>query len=164
VINGVPTTLDRASQQIIATWAVKTAMVLEHTLSAAREVYWSAEERDSFARLPHAIPAETVVWIASYQGSRLAIYRGGLGSVTKLSSTEPMADLTRATIVIGSLVLQVESNRYEATTERAAIIWPPPHSQKAEWIWPIQHEQVRWPIAEALTDEELRSFAGEQSA
>ncbi len=161
MINAVPTTLDRASQQLVATWAVKTAMVLEHTLS--HDVYWSGDERAEFARPPHAIPGETVVWISAYQGSQLALFRGGLGSVGSILSREPLADSTRATIVIGSLVLQVESNRYLKTTGRVAVVWPPAHSTKAEWIWPIQHEQVPWPTAEALTDSQLAEFAGVQA-
>jgi hypothetical protein len=160
MINGVSTGLDRTTQQIVATWAVKTAMVLEHTLSAPHAIYWSPNQRAALARPPHEIPTETIVRISSYRGSQLAWYTGGLGYVAKLTSPEPMAPSTQATIVVGSLVLQVSSDRYEETTGQASITWPPPHSAKSEWIWPIQHAVVQYPpAAEPLTDAELLEFA-----
>jgi hypothetical protein len=159
MIQGMPKTLSRELQRIAATWAVKTAMVLEHTLGNTSEKYWSPSERASFAKAPHDLPAETVVWISAYEGSMLAHFSGGVRAITSLSSPEPLADSTRATLVIGKLVLQVEADRYEETTGRKGLVWPPPHSQKAEWISPIIHNEVHWPPAGFLTDAELVAFA-----
>jgi hypothetical protein len=134
-------------------------MVFEHTLDRSTGIYWSSEERRAFALPPHGLPDETIVWIASYAGPMLASFYGGRSFVTSIASTLPTADFTRAALVIGKLVLQVEANRHKATTGREALVWPPPHSKKAEWIWPVQHQLVSWPTADAMTEDEVSAFA-----
>ena len=76
VVEGQATNLDRDAQRRVATWAVKTAMLVEHTLPP--EFYWTDDERKSFSVEPHPIPGdEPVVRIAAYDGTGLMFAKAG---------------------------------------------------------------------------------------
>lgn len=125
-------------------------MVMEHTLSEPSVIYWSAEERAAFRTPPHDPPVDAIVRIAAYRGSRLAFFQGGAHNMRPIASSGPVAPGTRATLVLGALVLQVESDRWRITTGQDAIAWPPPHADQSEWIWRPQHSQIDWPVGDPL--------------
>lgn len=161
MIRGQSTPLDPPAQLAVAAWAVKTAMVMEHTLGLTREeLFWTDEDRRTFREPPHVPPGETVVRIGGYGGTRLAYVMGGLRPVAPLGSGGKSAPGTLATLVAGRLVLQVESDRYEAVTGRKGWCWPPLHAGQTEWIYPIQHQLVTFPPGPLLNDATLDVFAG----
>lgn len=156
LVDGERMTLAADQQTIAAIWAVKTSMVFEHTLGPSA-AYWTPDERSRFADTPYLIPGETLVRIAGYAGTQLAYFFGG---ATQLSSSAgPLAQGFRATLVVGRLVLQVESDRWKETTGRMGLWWPPTHAARSEWIFPVQHHEVRAPPGEPLDDQAIRDFA-----
>ena len=162
MIKGLPVLLGGPEQGAVAAWAIKTAMVFEFTLGGAPSTrYWSHEERVAFAKPPHDIPGETVVTTAAFQGSLLAYSFAGNSGVISIAGTGPVLPGTRTTLVVGRLVLQVESNRWKSETGREGWVWPTPHGDQAEWISPQQHAVIEWPPASPLDDSALRVFAGQ---
>lgn len=149
--------LDAENQRTVTAWATKTAMVFEHTLSLpTADIYWSAEERAAFRSPPHTPPGRnTVVRIAAHAGSHLVFGRAG----AQVAAREPATKGTRATLAIGKVVLQVESDRWQEATGRVAVRWPPMFSLQSEQIWPVVHAEVRWPTGAPLDDASLGAFA-----
>ena len=163
MINGTETMLDLEAQRILSAWATKPAIAFEHTLSLPNSIiYWSRVEREQFRIPPHTLPGkETVVRIAAYDGVRLAYGKAGREDLVTIAGRDAAASGTRATLTVGKLVLQVEADRWEETTGRTGWRWPPRFSSSAEWIWPSQRAEVRWPPAPALNDAAVDAFAAE---
>ena len=161
MIGGEPTILDAERQLVLARWTTLKAMVFEHALSLPEsEIYWSGGERSAFRNEPHVPPGEeTVVRIAAYSGNRLAIGKAGATKMGTIAGENIGPPGTRATLAIGRAVLQIESHRWKDFTGRTGWWWPPKFGDRSEWIWPIQHSEVRWPTAAPLDDAALASFS-----
>lgn len=162
IIAGEPVELDAAAQTIVSSWATKTAIIVEPTLGASSDkLYYTQEERSKFRVSPHAPPIETTVAIGVFGGPGFAYARGGAHRLMSIGG-ELFGPATTATLAVGKLVLQVHSNRHQATTGRGFWHWPNVHTNKTHVIWPVIRGRVRWPTGEPLNDQELRVFAGEQ--
>ncbi len=96
-------TLDAAQQLVVATWAVKTAIVIEPTLS--KESNFSPEEC-SIVRTQARPPGSTTVLIAAIDGPIPTVqYR--CVRIRTLLGQRPVFDLHVYTIQVGTLVLQI---------------------------------------------------------
>jgi hypothetical protein len=165
IVDGRQTSLDSVAQEIVAAWAVKTAMVAERAIGVGtHQLYWSTTERENFRQPPHVPPGDpgdaTNVRIACYVGSKLGMIFAGASSARRLSEPSVhVAPLTRATLVIGKMVLQVESHRWKEVTGHTGRLTGPAHASRAQFIFPVRQLKVSWPPAPPLTDSEVDAFA-----
>lgn len=164
LVRGESTTLDERAQLGVVAWATKTAMVIEHALGLPdAEIYWSPQERASFRMMPHRPPGDpgdaTNVRLAAYSGSRLAAANAGVTELGGVVSRKPVSIGTRATLVLGKLVLQVESHRWKTAAGRPGWWSGPQFGIRAVFIWPIRQQTINWPPAEPLGDEALDAFS-----
>ena len=163
MIRGEAVSLDRNAQAIVARWSVKTAMLLEHTLGLPDErVYYRPDEREAFSQPPHIPPTETIVLLGGLkQEPHVVSGWAGQSDLTRLSTAETVGKWSRATITLGAMLLQIQSDRYKQETGREMIVWPQPHYSRTEWIWPIQHASVNFPPAVPLSAMEFAEFMGQ---
>lgn len=155
IIGGHSAELNPSQQTVIAAWATKTLMVGERTLGLrAGQIYWRREDGEELATTLR-VPGDTVVLIAAYEGPGHARIRAG---TLEVASSRGSAIGTRATLQVGSLVLQVDSNRYQETTGRRGFVWPTRHQERSEWVFPTRNLIVRWPPALPLSHSELEEF------
>jgi len=159
MLTGQSIDLDPAKQVALCQWGIKTAMVLEHTLERPEtDLYWSKQERRTFATTPHRRPAEAQVFLGRYSGTKWkGILRGGR-QIATFGSGEPAAPMTRSTIVCSGVILYVTADRYTATTGRTGFIWPPPHFDKVEPLAERATITWRWPFELSLDEEQLAEF------
>jgi hypothetical protein len=159
MVNGEAVTLDREQRARLSAWAVKTAMVAEHTLPG--EPFWRPEERRVFAEWPHTPPGdETLVVSAKYVGGRYrALLMPGRREMKRMSGEGRSAPMVRAVIVVGNLVLQVDADRYREVTGRRGWPWPNPDSTVLLWP-PGGNQTAAWPRPgfEAFNDDALQLF------
>jgi hypothetical protein len=162
MIKGQCATLDRPAQFVAAFWAVKTAMVFECALSQPlSEIYWSQTERETMRVEPHStVPVETLVRVAAHAGDGLAYGRAGRSHLTTIAGRDHGVHGARITLMVGSLVLQVEADRWTGMTGSNSIWWPPQYNSQSEWLWPIQHDHLHWPTAAPLDEAALMAFSG----
>ena len=124
-------------------------------------IYYHQDERQVFSQPPHIPPTETIVLVGALeQEPHVVSGSAGKSDLLRLSTDEKVGKWSRATITLGALLLQVRSDRYKQETGREMIVWPPPHSSRTEWIWPIQHATVNFPPAPPLSVMEFNEFMG----
>lgn len=139
MIDGEAATLSLGEQQILAAWAVKTAMVFEWTHVDTARI--SAGER-RYLRQTGRPPETFTVELAAFYGTWQLNYLRVMGeTVEHPDGTFPAATFT---FVIGSLVVQVVHDGAPRTEPRPALgirdnwaqmifppcleaIWPPPY-------------------------------------
>ena len=107
LIGGQEVQLVVSAQRVIATWAMKTVMVLEYSSASSRLNYFSQEEREAL-RSERRLPYSTAVFLAGYLGRHAfraseypLVFSEGGRRFTGYSSTT----------VFGSLVVQAFSFR-----------------------------------------------------
>ncbi len=154
MIHGGNHDLTPAAQQLLATWAVKTALMIDLTEpdSSIIPVGFYRQFRQQRRALPN-----TVVWTAGYLGSRWAAWAARqplhLGSPPP---TRPNAFLT--TFTVHRVVFQVCGyfTRGGATVNDRRWQFAP----ALEAIWPPRNEVIRWPRNGcAFGDDELQELA-----
>lgn len=127
------------SQETIATWAVKTCMVLEFSGAASRVKFFTQNEREALGR-ERRIPSSTAVFLAGYRGRHA--FRASECPLV-FSEAGHKFDGYSATMVFGALVLQVftfrsspgervfqisgsfENTEIQIWPTRDVLIWPP---------------------------------------
>ena len=165
LIQGTPVALTAPEQLVVATWAVKTAMVFDLTRVTA---YFSQQERDYLyqaraqGRLGPPFPPHTFVWLATCENDKIGLSataselsgvgRGGDGQEMTVQGHV-------ATISAGAFVTQV------------LIVRRPPEEPIHEpdptglWdratvrIWPLGGTQVHLPPEVLLNDQTLFDYA-----
>lgn len=158
MVRGQTVSLSADDRAVLSSWAVKTAMVFEH-MSSKTLRYWREEERRAFAASPHRPPAGTEVLAASYVGSRLAFAYPGVHTIGRISGDRPVVPALRTTLVVGHVVLQVLSDRYEEVTGSVGWSTPTPGYDRTMLLWPPARRVVEWSTANALDDAALELFA-----
>jgi hypothetical protein len=103
MIRGEHVRLDRADQVLVATWATKTAMVIEPTLSPEHNF---TEDHCSIVRVRDHPPASVVVDVAAVEGLIAPMGYWGAKVHLVLGDT-PFRDYHFHTVHVGPLVLQV---------------------------------------------------------
>ena len=105
MIQNLTTPLDESQQQIVATWAVKTAMVFDSIKGRnAPNVFYTREECIAMNDR-REIPNRTGVWIGHIDGSHLGAYGTDLGQIS--TNGVPSGSGMAFTIIVGHLVIQV---------------------------------------------------------
>jgi hypothetical protein len=151
--------LHETGLRTLATWALKTSMMVEHMHGAKRHIIPAQE----YAHLSeHREPSERVrVWMASYGGT----YAVGVGNMWGLDAEtnetgprewEPdrgARDIWGATILFGPVVFQVFGTTILPLLEGLDLNTPYTHR-----IWPYASD-FTWVPNPGFNDEELMAFA-----
>jgi hypothetical protein len=161
--------LDDSAQVTLTTWAVKTARVVEQTLSLpAGNRYWSADERAAFRMPPHKPPGtpgeSSRVRLATYAGLSLAVTWAGATPLHRLSETKPLSVGTRTTMQLGRVVLQVESHRWHKDVGNPGWWSGLKHADRTVDVWLARLVPITWPLSTQPFDEAtLKAFAAGDS-
>lgn len=160
LLEDTSTSIDPAPQVTLATWAVKTAMVLE-AFYPDRAWFFSAEERAAM-RLHHRIPSRTSVWLAKCVNQR-DIYSAGVDLGTGHGPEDVRG--FAVTMAFGSIAFQVMTARIPARVPSHVAVtygvsnhpWPEilvdlsPASEAAK-TWPPKYGLDSDHGLQALTD------------
>lgn len=146
------TSVPVADLATIATWATKSAMVLERASPEARHIY----TRDEHQRLMDTLlpSASVAVWLARYDGPQR------LHSTLKNPrDVRTDARVQTATVAIDSLIVQVTTGQWP--TDRPFVV----HSgDQKRWegyllqVWPLPTKDLQWPPAQTVTAADLKDF------
>jgi hypothetical protein len=161
LLMGNPCVLDRPAQTAVATWAVKTAMVLEGLDPGDKHVY-SQLQRERF-RLRAEMPSRTSVWLAasatpdwfmSAKNRHLGAVPAGFAGIS-------------TTMGFAHLVLQVLTIRVPEdvgpTTKVTTDVRKGQWSDATVQVWPTR-EDLRWPPRLGLNGESGLSLLAERFA
>jgi len=156
IVGHVPTTLTPEQQKTLATWAVKTAYMLEMTFRQKypRHVhvpgYEPSEAELTWLWNRHEPPPRSRVWLSCIDAEfKAAVRYEPSEAPLPARGREPLlGHLT--TIAIGFVVLQVHTVNYvDAEHDRARWFIPPPCppeiSSSITSIWPSPLRTLQWP-------------------
>jgi hypothetical protein len=140
--------LSQEDQHLVATWVLKTAMVLE---GVRREEDWFYTDSERAAIADGAIPPGTAVWIGRHEHRNLSFNQGSRMSTASGAVTTGSV----ATLAFGFFVAQVLTVRLhpdvDPETPRLFL-----HYQAGPWdamlrmVWPTKRGAVRWPQARSF--------------
>ncbi|MBN1910641.1 MAG: hypothetical protein JW818_12925 [Pirellulales bacterium] len=144
--------LTSLTQLTLASWSVKTAMVLE-ALDPRRSWFYSDDERHSMRNL-QALPPRTSVWIAT------CVSQPNLYSSAKDHWSTPAKDGCHAyvtTMAFGSIAFQVVSIKTSAVipanVQVTYDVAEGPWDETLVQVWPIAQESIAWPPKYGLNSE-----------
>lgn len=146
------TVLSSDQQTLLATWATKSAMVLEHASPRAKKIY--TFEQRNYLKENRRPPSGIAVCVASYNGTRR------LHSTLKNLRAETAERVQTATVAVDNVIVQVTTGPWPTDRPHRVI-----SGEQSRWdsyvvdIWPIQQREVAWPPAQRVTDEDLYAFA-----
>ena len=158
MIVGDPIKLSPNTQEILAAWAVKTAMVAEFVSPRGRRV--SQEER-AWLKDRLVPPENWMVWAAGYNGTswkNLAIYqhRGTLQD-TRIRGTQTKVDYASATTFgVSHVVFLVLGSSLDGIHQ---IFQNVENSTGALQLWPPIARSILWPPVRTLNDAQVNGFA-----
>lgn len=150
-----------ANQQTsVATWALKTAMVLDDVETTSRGGHFYTREEAEALRVNGTIPVPTNIWIGRYSDSDLSA-DGTLVSLD-VPNRPKAATANISTFLVGHLAIQV-----------ATIHNDPQHGElvgsvdlvAGDWdkllvqVWPHGADSVNWPPPVSFTVKGEHSFA-----
>lgn len=140
--------LSRDAQRTLAVWALKTAMMAEHTNGASRRGIPLAEYEQVWE---HREPSSSVrIWLASYIGARavaLALPFGLDVGVDRLPSRERgERNVWGSTILFGRVVFQIVGSNVGNVLDAFDLVAPNIHQ-----IWPYR-EPFTWTPSPGLPD------------
>lgn len=146
--------LHAGGQRTLAAWALKTAMMVEHTHGAARHVI-PAEE---YAHLMDHLEASegVLIWMAAYGGETVAMGRMFGLDADMAGGPDPdrgTRDIWGATILFGPVVFQLFGSNIPQLLEGVVVRAPGCHR-----LWP-HAGSFTWTPRPRLTDQELVGFA-----
>lgn len=152
LIEGDAVTLQSRDQELVALWAMKTAMVLEETSAASTERYFTSGERRLFAD-EGVIPEVTQTWIGKKEGTnRLTM---AMVKYIRLPDESPSSSPGYApSIFIGQLCIQLISAAVPIVDSDVEIEYVATDGwqEHTVQIWPIG-EDIDWDAMPAMTDE-----------
>lgn len=144
--------LDEGSQELIALWCSKTAMVLE----CVKPKPWFYSQADHHGFLANfRPPPETLVWIGRY-AHHLGISSEGrrLGN-DDIRADFPLREGYMTNFVFGRLVMQSLTVRRKPQFNRTRLVLdqrPGPWGQCLLQVWPIQNKRITWPPPISFSD------------
>lgn len=159
MIEGTSTRFEQADADIVASWAVKTAMVFER-MYRSQVQYYLPDEILAFRFAPHNPPDETIVLAASYHGQCRASMAFERMTMNGIAGDGPTVDGRYFTLQFGQMVLQVRSNHWKRVTGNPAFV-AGGGMRVGQWLWPT-HQPVDWPQPPILSGSELNDFASRQ--
>ena len=101
--------LHQAEQQILGSWTLKTAIVLEATKPRRIGRFYTAQEKEDL-RTKRLIPKTTKIWIGRFAQSGVA--SNGSDFTLRLVGEAEDAQASVVTVIVGHVVLQVLSLHY----------------------------------------------------
>ncbi len=144
--------IDSSNQSMLASWAVKTSMVLE-CLNPNRSRFYTDDERQMMCA-KQTVPPRTSVWIAKCV-NQPNIYSAAKDLRTSMDDNGVHAYTT--TMAFGSLAFQVVSIKTPKTIpEYASLTYD---VTQGHWdktllqVWPIIQESIGWPAGYGLNGE-----------
>lgn len=145
--------LNRAQQLLLATWAVKTALMFD--ASTGKDAVIPMGYYREFAQLRAPLPS-TQVWLGAYSGIRPGLaWRQALWIDVPLD-VAPNAFVT--TFTAYRVVFQVAGHFVRAASFRDRRYQ---FASGIHRIWPVEPGSIRWPSRKlAFGDESLEAFAG----
>jgi hypothetical protein len=152
MLEGRGRALHRDGQRTLAAWGLKTAMMVEHTLSAEKQV---VPEEEHAHLLEHGEPSDRVViWMATYIGTMPGSCRlFGLDADVTQGPDRGRRDMWGVTVTFGPVVFQVFGTTVPLLLEGLAINHP-----GVQQIWPYQRS-FTWTPRAGFADEDLAQFA-----
>jgi hypothetical protein len=149
MILGSSSSLDANAQGIAATWAIKTALLLELAWRYLDTATYAPASHFAYLYEHHSAPPnDALVWIAAVDAEAKQLAWSKAASFSDPSG-EPDAYL--ATVAVGYLVLQIfgrdirPSDPATVREPHRMAVTPQPLRSFFEQIWPIQHVLVSWP-------------------
>jgi hypothetical protein len=138
------------AQKVIATWAVKTALMCEFIEPRTREAPLHHFETIYGDAAP---PASSQVWLAAYNGPKEIDYNHRQLRLTLATADVETLRGYLAAFVLNHLVILVQG------FEREAILDLAQHAQRGAFqIQPLKNPVTRWPPDIILNDEGVQSF------
>jgi hypothetical protein len=153
-----PTTMDAKSQRLLATWAVKTAFLVELAL---RQQYPGARPVEGYAASPPEMawlfaeltpPPRSLVWLACWDCQRESPFRYGPSAAPLVSADGMPVAGHFATFTLGFVAFQVFTVDFVAADQHGAGQWnlrPPRFRAPAlTRIWPqddLRPRDMAWP-------------------
>ena len=144
----------------VATWALKTAMVLDDVETTSRGGHFYTREEAEALRVHEAIPVPTNIWIGRYSDSDLSAD----GTVVSLDvpNRPKAATANISTFRVGHLAIQVatihndpQHGELVGSVDLAAGDW----DKLLVQVWPHGAESVNWPPPVSFTVRGEHSFA-----
>ena len=172
---GKPIVLEPAMQRVVATWAVKTALLFQMKAMADRQprgfapasnLRWLYDHRDN----PEPPPGSHV-WLAAVD-AQLGTVDSHVGWHNATTSTPPLdMELYLVSFSVGYLVFQVfgqdfrEPDHHAVTGEPLRdVLLPQPVLTYMRRIWPARTEVITWPPLGRLAWHDLSRFAAVDQA
>ncbi len=161
-VNAQPTALSPASQQLIATWAVKTVLLLE---LAFRQIYLGSRPVEGYEASPPELawlrassepPPRSRVWMGCWDCQQTVPVRYAPSSAPLPTPDGSGVEGHFATFTLGYIAFQVFTVDYVAADQHQASAWndhtPSSLAQALFRIWPplLRQPEVSWP-AQAFT-------------
>lgn len=136
---------------LIATWAAKSAMVLEQASHKAKRIYTREQRR--YLMENHRPPDGVAVWLARYSGPQR------LHSTLKNLKAATGERVQTATVTIDNLAVQVTAGPWPTDKPFRVVSgdqkrWEPYLLQ----VWPLPMNPVHWPPSQIVTDDTLKDF------
>jgi hypothetical protein len=148
MIRGEHQTLDPEQQRIVATWATKSAAVIDRT-HRHRTI---PPEHGRFLRERGEPPLGVLVWLAAYGVDTFVGTHKGF----RIPLAAQRGNAYGATISIGQLVLQV-LGLPEGGAEPSAL--PSPTQHFIVQVWPPVDWEVSWPPRFSVDDQGLETLS-----
>ncbi len=148
-------TLDRSQQEIIASWTIKTSMILNSTRSKDTKRNFYRKQDCIAMRESLAIPEHTTVWIGRIDNKYLV---GNCIDHRYLTpdTYKPYARTIITTVVVGHFVVQSITTYKLSKFVDLGIPTIKPEGEELEayltQVWPIERESLTWPPAGSFTN------------
>lgn len=156
-VSARPVTLSPASQKLLATWAVKTVLLLELAFrqmypgSRSAEGYDASHPEFAWLRASAEPPPRSLVWLGCWDCQQAIPVRYAPSSASLPAPDGRQVDGHFATITLGYVVFQVFTVDYVAADQHQASLWndhvPASLAQALPRIWPplLRQQEVSWP-------------------
>jgi len=136
---------------LIATWAAKSAMVLERASHKAKRIYTREQRRYLMDHLrpPHGV----AVWLARYSGPQR------VHSTLKNLKAPTGEQVQTVTVAVDNLAVQVTAGPWPTDKPFRVI-----SGDQNRWeqyvlqVWPLPKKSVDWPPSRMVTDDTLKDF------
>lgn len=157
MLHGHGRQLHAGGQRTLAAWALKTAMMVEHSQGASRHLIGAADYAHLFERLE---PSSRVrMWMAAYGGDVITAMGSNFGLDTELAGgglPDPdrgAREIWSATVSFGPVVVQLLGSDIAEVLQGFKV-----RVRGCHRLWPT-HRSFTWMPRPALTEHELVGFA-----
>jgi len=164
-VSAKPTILSPANQQLIATWAVKTALLLElafrqmYPVGRLTEGYKASEAELAWLRAKIEPPPRSRVWLGCWDCQQATPVRYSPSSAPLPTPDDSRVEGHLATFTLGFIAFQVFTVDYITAEQHHAGQWndhvPPSLAHALPRIWPPLDTQqdLFWPLQAFATND-----------